>query len=278
MPVDFDIHCTAFRCERCRYLKPNIMKNFHAHDFYEIFLLESGNHCFVTDEKIYNLSTYDVALFKPGQLHKSKNSFPYSRICIYFTDEFMQQYFNPFAIKTLMKCFEHNIISLGQDSFEEVHQMINNIQTENVSEEDNKIFLHLAQILHILYENRFKSPIRMNEDKDSISKIITYICNNYDKINNIDDIAEQFYLSKYHLCRTFKEKTGFTLVNYINSVRIQNACEKLLSTNFSISEIALECGFNSSVYFCQVFKKLAGYTPNDFRTIYASSSKRQSRR
>ncbi len=270
-------YCTDFSCDSCTHIKSNVMPKFHCHDGYEIFFLESGPHCFITEDRILNMSTYDVALFKPYQNHRSKNKFPYKRTCIYFTDKFMEQYFKSFAVDTLMLCFEQNIISLGEDPFREVMQLISKIKTEDLEKHDNRIFLYLAEILHILYENRFKSPIKINDNRTNITKIINFICNNYNKINSIDDIAEQFYLSKYHLCRMFKEKTGFTLVNYINSVRIQNACEKLLNSNEAVTEIAIECGFNSCAYFCHVFKRSTGYTPNDFRTIYEPTPRHQLR-
>ncbi len=268
-------YCPDFSYDRWTYTRSNVMHDFHCHDAYELFFLESGPHCFITEDRVLNMSTYDVALFKPMQLHRSKNNFPYSRICLYFTEKFMDKYFKSFAVDTLMRCFDHNIISLGEDAFAEAMKAINKIRREDAREPDNRIFLYLAEILHILYENRFKSPIRINDNRNNITKIINYICNNYNKISSIDDIAEHFYLSKYHLCRTFKEKTGFTLVNYINSVRIQNACEKLLNSNAAVTEIAIECGFNSCAYFCQIFKKNTGYTPNDFRTIYDPAAKRQ---
>jgi AraC-like DNA-binding protein len=72
-------------------------------------------------------------------------------------------------------------------------------------------------------------------------------------------------MSKYYLCRIFKEATGVTLTHYINNIKIQNACHMLVNTDRSILEIGNACGFNSSMYFCKIFKEALSVTPSEFR-------------
>ncbi len=69
------------------------------------------------------------------------------------------------------------------------------------------------------------------------------------------------------LCRTFKKLTGYTVIQYINILKIQKACDLLHETRKSITEIALDCGFNSTMYFCKTFKAILNITPTDYRKI-----------
>ena len=80
-----------------------------------------------------------------------------------------------------------------------------------------------------------------------------------------DPEIELIYISTPHLCRIFKKHTGMTVSHYINHVKLQHGCELLVHTNMSITEIALQCGFNSSMYFCKTFKSQMGCTPTEFR-------------
>ena len=77
----------------------------------------------------------------------------------------------------------------------------------------------------------------------------------------IQEIADTFYLSKAYLCRIFKRTVGIPFSDYLNKTKLYHATRLLVTTNKSISEIATVCGFHSSAYFCNVFKKEYGVTP-----------------
>lgn len=66
----------------------------------------------------------------------------------------------------------------------------------------------------------------------------------------------------------FKSSTGKTINNYVNNLRIEASKKMLLETNLHISQIADNCGFNDSKYFCKVFGKYVNLTPTEFRKKY----------
>ena len=107
-------------------------------------------------------------------------------------------------------------------------------------------------------------PLTSNTNKTILS-IIEYIDANYKTISTIEQIANEHFITKYHLCRMFKTATDISLVKYINTVKIHKACKLLDNTNKNITEIAYETGFNSSMYFCKTFKVLMGMTPTEYR-------------
>jgi len=99
-----------------------------------------------------------------------------------------------------------------------------------------------------------------------ISQAMEYIHKNYDDCNlSIKDIADAVQLSTGYLCVLFKKETGKTLNNYIAEVRINQAKKMLREHNLKVYEISEAVGFKSSQYFSQVFIKLVGMIPNEYR-------------
>ena len=99
-------------------------------------------------------------------------------------------------------------------------------------------------------------------------EIADYLAAHSDQKLSLDEIAERFFISKFHLCRTFKEATGFTLAEYINTSRVMKARELLLTTNDSITDIAEATGFESSTHFGKVFKQYMGSPPLAYRKTF----------
>jgi len=88
---------------------------------------------------------------------------------------------------------------------------------------------------------------------------------NYAGKIHIADAARLFHLSKDHFSRLFKKNFGMTFQEYLLHYRLDMAVERLLEDGVGIDQIALECGFNSTSYFCSSFKKKHGVTPSQYR-------------
>jgi YesN/AraC family two-component response regulator len=82
---------------------------------------------------------------------------------------------------------------------------------------------------------------------------------------SIDFLTNEFFISHSYLCKIFKEKTGKTLISYINEQKMRNAEKLLKTTNFSVYEIAYMSGFNSYPHFLTIFKKLHNVTATEYR-------------
>jgi AraC-like DNA-binding protein len=78
-------------------------------------------------------------------------------------------------------------------------------------------------------------------------------------------------LSVTAFCKFFKRATGLTVTDYLNDIRIGNACELLIETDLQIKEIAYQVGFQSLTYFNRVFLKKKKMTPREFRESIARS-------
>lgn len=240
------------------------------HDLYEIYILETGTRTTVINDKIFAAQPLDAAMFNSLALHQSYGDTPYSGICFHFSDTFLDTYFTKVSKEQLLKCFDVPVISLTNENMIKIKAI-----AQAIAKEPQRKFICLFQLLDILYEcslNMQPDNIRqINTSKmcpsTKLSEIMDHINKNFTEIKNIGKLCECFCISEGYLCREFKKLTGMTVIQYINTLKINYAC-RFLSDRYSqktISYIANECGFESSSYFIRVFKKITGCTPSTYR-------------
>lgn len=102
-------------------------------------------------------------------------------------------------------------------------------------------------------------------------QIMVYLRENYQYNISMQEVAEVFGMSYYHFSRFFKKLTNKKFNEYLLELRLNCAQKKLLEENKSISEVALECGFEYVSYFIQKFKAKNGMTPREFQRKYRIS-------
>lgn len=136
-----------------------------------------------------------------------------------------------------------------------------------------EIIVGLFEILSILSEskdisyvnNEVYHPINDQIKSDKISDVFDYIKDNFKHDISLIEIAKIAHLTPTSFCRMFKTKTKKSFVEYLNEIRVSNACKLLLETEMGISEIAYTCGYKTASNFNQLFKKLTGTTPKEYR-------------
>ncbi len=136
-----------------------------------------------------------------------------------------------------------------------------------------EIIVGLFEILSILSEskdisyvnNEVYHPINDQIKSDKISDVFDYIKDNFKHDISLIEIAKIAHLTPTSFCRMFKTKTKKSFVEYLNEIRVSNACKLLLETEMGISEIAYACGYKTASNFNQLFKKLTGTTPKEYR-------------
>lgn len=107
-----------------------------------------------------------------------------------------------------------------------------------------------------------------NNPNTKISDIVSFISDNALTRISIDDICKKTHISKYHLCRTFKEHIGVTIGEFIKSRRLSIAKQLLAETELSVTQIAHHCCFTDASFFSKTFYKEIGMTPTVFRSKY----------
>lgn len=149
--------------------------------------------------------------------------------------------------------------------------------------ETDKIFLNISNILKdndgMKYARLAAQLIRLTEigfnfketeekHNDKLSDVFTFINDNALNKLSMDEICEKTHISKYHLCRIFKENMGVTITEFIKNRRLSVAKQLLINSQLKITEIAQKCGFCDSSFFTKVFTKEFSITPTEYRAKY----------
>lgn len=109
----------------------------------------------------------------------------------------------------------------------------------------------------------------INEEVDKpqylVKQAIEYINQYYNQKLDLQTVADQLYVSTWHLCKVIKKQTGTNFVDLLNTARIENAKKMLLESNMKIYEIAEAVGYTDTAYFSKIFKRVTQVTPNEYR-------------
>lgn len=115
------------------------------------------------------------------------------------------------------------------------------------------------------------ADIKTDQSFKRITDTLEFISNNYQHQLSLDELSSRFHMSKSSFCNYFKRKTGKTVINYINELRISHACKLLTQSDKNILEIAYECGFNNISNFNRTFKTIIGKPPREYRKLWSGS-------
>lgn len=249
------------------FTKHTEMLRFHYHSCYEICIIVSGKRSVLINDNILHGEAGSVFLIMPQTFHRAKGA-QCQRIVINFSDEFLNSFFNIETTKKLTECFKSAHIPLDPTSFEKIINLCEQLMSSEKTDDD--IMPILAQILVLLNKNS-DSALKQDDknQKTLISEILKYINENYTSINNLDELADGFFISKEYLCKIFKKNYDMTVFSYITSLRLGLACQLLSSTTKTLIKISYECGFNSSSYFSKVFSKMMKMTPTEYRNKFS---------
>ena len=118
-----------------------------------------------------------------------------------------------------------------------------------------------------LYLNeRMETVQRSGADEEhSMQEVVDYLNENYFDFISLDALArEKYFMNPRYFGKLFKEFTGQTFSQYLTGLRMKHARQYLSQGDYTVSQIAYMCGYNSVSYFIQTFKKFFGETPKQF--------------
>ena len=256
------------------------MPTYHFHDMYEIYYLLSGERFYFIKDRTFNIKKGDLVFINEHYLHKTTDTGvpDHQRILIKFHEKFLLTENSPLheILKTIFKK-DNYVLRLPiheQNNAEELlEKMMQESQTQNSGFEAYlqslmiKLLVHFGRYIQQNSLNSFEHPSPIY---GKISEIVQYINYNYLESITLATISERFYISPYYLSRVFKEVTGFTFIEYLNSVRIKEAQKLLRESKGKVISIAEKVGFGNVAHFGRVFKKVTGLSPLHYRKLSGS--------
>ena len=255
--------------------KQSFVKDFHLHNFYELFLLLEGELNFCVQQTFYHLTPGSLLMINDLEIHKAINlkQTPYRRIYIHIPPAFFYKY--SASDLNLSSCFtarnigEKNLIQLsGQQLtyFVDQYEKITENETYSLPGKELLMETYLLQLL-VFINNLFLYPAAPSFCRytPAVQDVVNYIKEHMTEPISLDSLSHALSLSKYYLCHTFKEETGTTIFNYLLLLRISKA-KSLLSAGKNVSETCYLSGFTNYNNFITTFKKITGYTPKKYQS------------
>lgn len=248
-----------------------------AHDFWELCFIEKGEICLMVDAEKHALSQNELFVIPPNSRHS------------YYSEKGNDA-------RVFVACFEgfsHNIIPLSSEKFfldatekECIERIIEEsantfyINSQDVLEiKQNALFggqqalilqleYLLICLLRSLSDKKDSSVVFVNDKnfyRELTDAIMRYVRDNASKRITLSDICSKFSYSQSFICKIFKKQTGQTLIEYVNRVKMAEACKLLEKTQMKVTEISATLGFSEMKYFVTLFKKIVGTTPTLYR-------------
>lgn len=110
-------------------------------------------------------------------------------------------------------------------------------------------------------------------DAKKIDKVLDYTINHSQNKITLSDVAEMTFMSVPAFCKFFKQSTRKSYIQYLNEVRVNKACQLLQETDWSINEIAYQCGYNTLANFHKQFLKIKGSQPLVYKKQFLAIGK-----
>ncbi|WP_339204554.1 response regulator [Paenibacillus sp. FSL K6-3182] len=126
-----------------------------------------------------------------------------------------------------------------------------------------------AYVMHFCEEIRKALSERDVDRNQAVAdQIVKLISERYHLPLTVEEIAKEVYLSPNYIRSIFKEKMGETILDYITKVRMNRAADLLKDKSLKVREVAHSVGYENVSYFCSIFHRHKGSTPNEFRKMY----------
>ena len=123
-------------------------------------------------------------------------------------------------------------------------------------------------LLEIIIENREKlieKKTYKNLDNQRIKGMLDFIQKNYSNELTLKEIGEAVFIGERETLRCFARTIGISPIEYLKKYRVKVAANLLTTTDLPVTEICIQCGFNSPSYFSKSFQRVFNVTPREYR-------------
>ena len=253
----------------------------HWHEEMEVIRVQSGRGLVFIDGKRLEVEQGDILIVNPYLLHsvaRMDNEFMAIESVVFnlrmlessVADACTVNFLAPLVNRTHL-CL-HVIRTTHPDYGVFNENMTTLLMSCNDRQEGYELAVK-AKLMWLFYHFYNKGLVRRKtvEDEEKYSGVLKtaldYIQKNISQPLTVGDIAAACSYSETYMMKLFKKMTGCTCVEYVNSYRLKECAERLMTSKDKVLDIAYEYGFNNISYFNLQFKKVYGMTPKEYRAL-----------
>jgi AraC-like DNA-binding protein len=256
-------------------MSPQMQKSHpYFHSLYEILFVKHGTADFIVRGKQYHLRAGSLLFISNLENHSiSAHSTAYSRYSVRVSNKFITTYIKSPELLSVFNqrpadfCHQYNCTAQQQEYFADIFHIMNKEHNERKDYWDSMVAGKIYDMLVLLYRSapRMFPASNSKAGQSTIFEIQNYIVSHIGEDLTLTEIADRFYINKFHLSHIFKEITGYNLKEYIVLERISRAKDMLLNSSSSVADISESLGFNNTSHFIRTFKSMEKLPPNQYR-------------
>lgn len=250
----------------------------HWHNSYEVIMPIENTYSVAVAEETYVLQPYDILIIPSGVVHEIYAPESGKR---YFFMIDQSEFYDIEGIAAVQHCFYPCVFFGHNDESSELAGIRDALAQVTDEFEENDYFARTSIRLWLgvffvrssrwLMEKGQMTQAIASAKRHQTTAILLDVCNYIAKNCHeklcLDDIAAYSGYSKYHFARIFKSFSGMNLYEFYMRQRI-SLCERLLAdSSLTITEVALQAGFDSIATFNRIFKRYENATPSQFRQM-----------
>lgn len=257
----------------------------HRHKEAQLMWIKEGEGTLVVDNNMYAFRKNDIYLLGANQPHLFKSNPEYFKEGSELKVQALMIFFDPNGkLSPILALPEMQLLQ----SFLQQHQHGYKVPAEHVDSviqkmlsvqyaKNQEIVMQFLNLLHTLQQIGNEGEALSNRSLSSFSEtegirighIFNYLMQHYERSITLDEVAAEAHMTPQAFCRYFKKHTRQTFVEFLNELRINEACKKLTSGKFeNIATVVYTCGFNSVTNFNRVFKAVKGEAPKAYLNHY----------
>lgn len=239
------------------YINDDLDVPAHIHDNIELIYIIRGTAKAFYDGKEYTLSAKDAFIAFPQRVHYFYESRDVEAVISIIPIEYLPEFRNLFTKKNILTPLIRDIPPLAGTLLKEAAT----VQTAY-----DKAFRRGAILSAFsLLAEKAEFIDKKASDVSTLQKILDYCENNYKENISLEDVSKALFISKSYISHIFSEKIQMGFRDYLNSLRVSHSLNHLKDGKLSVSEIAVECGFESIRSFNRAFKKIYTTTPTEYK-------------
>ncbi len=266
----------------CVSIAKSALSKMHGHDFLEFSYIARGSivHTFGGEAATLRRGDYFIVDYGTRHQYRAIGDEPPEIINLLFYPEFVdrtlhkqdsfENVVNSYLIRFRYRSLNHSPAGLA---FHDADGALYAILQRILQEYERKEAGHLEYIrclvveMLILIMRHIGKKEKSIPESDVILQITDHIKNNYTQRLRLGAFAEKYNYSLSHLSKKFREETGQTFMEYLQRIRMEQACKLLEENALTVSEIAEAVGYGDLKFFQKVFKETLGVSPGQFRKM-----------